>query len=93
MSVVDSGDVERVDLAAFSPEPKAFRRIPRAVAFRHAVLCLYCDANELTVALSDVRDNEAIETVRFVTGMHVRAVRADAGDILRALQDAYGGFP
>ncbi len=89
MSVVDSGDVELVDLAAVSPEPEALRRIPRRLAFRRNILCLSCDGNELTVAMPDVRDAEAIDLVRFETGMHVHTVRASMRQIRRRLHESY----
>jgi len=90
VSVVDSGDVEFVDLATHSPEPRAIARIPKALALAHDVLSLSADENELTVALPEGEGSDTIDRIRFATGMRVHAVRAHRSEIRARLKEAYG---
>jgi type IV pilus assembly protein PilB len=88
-TATDSGTIEAFDVAGVVLEPDALRRIPRTLALRHDILSLWSEGNQLTVAVPDVNDPEAVERVRLVTGMHVRAIRAPR-DLIRArLKEAY----
>lgn len=78
-----------VDVSALDLQPDALRRVPRELALRHDILSLASDGNQLTIALPFESDSDAIDRIRFATGMHVRAVRAPR-DIIRArLFEAY----
>lgn len=81
---VESLDVSRIDL-----EADAIRRVPRALALRHEVLPLYSRDNELTVAIAEPEDRDAIDRIRLVTGMRVRAVLAPRDVIRMRLLQAY----
>ncbi len=85
---VESLDVSRIDL-----EADAVRRVPRALALRHEILPLHSRDNELTVALAEPDDRDAIDRIRLVTGMQVRAVHATREVIRMRLLQAYPEHP
>ncbi len=89
MSATDNATIELFDVARIDLEPEALRRVPRALALRHDILSLSSDGDEITIALADPNDRDAIERVQLVTGMHVRAVPARREIIRARLCEAY----
>lgn len=90
MALVGQGSSGLVDLSAMTLEPEAIRRVPKQLAMRHDILSIASDGNQLTVAVADIEDHDAIDRVRLATGMHVRAVYAPRDAIRAALCSAYG---
>ncbi|MGZ3548830.1 MAG: GspE/PulE family protein [Vulcanimicrobiaceae bacterium] len=90
MALVGHGTSRLVDLSGIALEPEAIRRIPRQIAMRHDVLSIASDGNQLTVAIPDVDDQEALDHVALATGMHIQAVRASRQAIRARLAAAYG---
>jgi type II secretory ATPase GspE/PulE/Tfp pilus assembly ATPase PilB-like protein len=72
-----------------SIDPEAVGRVPEALALRYDVLALATDSNELAIAIPDPDDQEAIETIRYATGMRVRAIAAPRETIRQHLSVAY----
>lgn len=88
MSVAD-GLTQLFDISAIAVEPDALRRVPRSLAFRHDILSIATDGNQLTIVVPDAEDRETIDRVRLITGMHVRAVPAPRAAIRSRLNDIY----
>lgn len=79
-----------VDLTSLALEAEVVRRVPRVLAMHHDVLSIAADGNQLTVAMADAHDQEAIDRIRLATGMHVRALPASREAIRAQLALAYG---
>ena len=77
------------DIARIPLEADALRRVPRSLALRHDILSLSSEGNQLTIALPDVEDREAIDRIRLITGMHVRAFAAPRETIRARLSEVY----
>ena len=84
---------QAVDVASVAVEPDALRKIPRSLALQHDVLSLSSDGNELTVVVPDATERATVETIRFATGMHVRALSASRDAIRARLNNVYGEVP
>ncbi len=89
MTATNNATDRDVDVAHIDLEADAIRRIPRAMAVRHDILCLHSDGSRITVALADPGDRDTIDRIRLVTGMHVRAVHARRDAIRARLAEIY----
>jgi len=89
VTATERATLEDVDVASIELEPDALRRVPRALALRYDILPLSTEGNQLTIALPDASDRDAIDRVRLVTGMHVRAVSAAREIICARLSEVY----
>jgi type IV pilus assembly protein PilB len=76
--------------SGFLADPDAVRRIPEAIARRYDLLGVASDDNALAVAVPDPSDSEAIERLRFATGMQVQAIAAPREAIRSRVAAAYG---
>ena len=90
LRAIDNARTAGIDVARIALEADAIRRIPRALAFKHDILSLSSEGNEITIAIPDADDRETIDRVRLLTGMHVKAVRASRESIRTRLFEAYG---
>jgi type IV pilus assembly protein PilB len=90
VTAIDNARTAGIDVARIALEADALRRIPRSLAFKHDILSLSSEGNELTIAIPDTEDRDAIDRVRLVTGMHVRALCAPRESIRTRLAEAYG---
>lgn len=90
MTAVDNAPIRDIDVRRIALEDDALRRIPRALAVKHDILSIAADGNDLTIAIPDTGDCDAIDRVRLLTGMHVNAVRAPRESIRARIADAYG---
>jgi general secretion pathway protein E/type IV pilus assembly protein PilB len=83
-----------VDLAQAVPDAQALDLVPREVAKRHRLLPLSWtpEPNRLTVAISDINDLVALDTVRSLLpeGVELDAVLAGESEIARAIDQCYG---
>jgi type II secretory ATPase GspE/PulE/Tfp pilus assembly ATPase PilB-like protein len=89
VTAIDNAAIEGFDITRIPLEPDALCRVPRALALRHDILSLSSEGNQITIAMPDTNDRDAIDRVRLVTGMHVRAVPAPREAIRARLLDAY----
>jgi type II secretory ATPase GspE/PulE/Tfp pilus assembly ATPase PilB-like protein len=78
-----------VDVANFSCDPEALRRVPLAVARRLHVLPLVVNEHSLVVAIEDVTRRAVIDELEFVAQTNVVAALATTADIDEALGKAY----
>lgn len=74
---------EEIDVLRIEVERAALERVPRSLALRHDILPVFTEGNEITVALPDTNDGDAIERLRLATAMHVKAFCAPR-DAIRA---------
>ncbi|HZZ66180.1 MAG TPA: GspE/PulE family protein [Candidatus Baltobacteraceae bacterium] len=86
---------EEIDVVRIEVERAALERVPRSLALRYDILAVFTEGNEITVALPDANDRDAIERVRLATAMHVKALPAPRDAIrarlLREYDDARSG--
>jgi len=78
-----------VDVAKFSCDVAALRRVPVAVARRLHVLPLVLNDNSLVVAIEDVTRRSVLDELEFITQSNVVAALAMTSDIDEALGTAY----
>ena len=64
--------------------------IPRAIVEKHEIVPVSKEGETLVVAASDPTDYEAIEEVRFCTGLDVRVVVISHGDAQKLISGYYG---
>lgn len=81
--------VPPVDLTHWPLEPALLASLPASLARAHGVLPLYKQDGTLYVALSNVLDRDALETLRFRSSCSVEPVYAPRADIDKVLGDHY----
>ncbi len=72
-------------------DPKVLKLVPETVARRYVVIPLSKNGNILTLAMTDLNDVVAIDTVRTISGCEVKAVQASEEDIMKAVERYYSG--
>jgi type IV pilus assembly protein PilB len=78
--------INTVDLATFTPDPTALKRIPLPVVLRHRVLGLSMSNGEIIVGVTDPGDVVALDDVRAATGMTVRPVVVARSEVRRIIE-------
>jgi type IV pilus assembly protein PilB len=74
-----------VDLLEDPPDPLAVARVPAALCRRHTVLPLALEESRVVLAMADPGNVFALDDVRSLTGLDVRAVVATRDDLLAAI--------
>jgi type IV pilus assembly protein PilB len=78
-----------VDLSDFAVDGSAVGRVPGAVCRRHSVLPIGFEDGRLLVAMADPANVFAMDDIRSLTGMEVKAVVATRGDVAAAIDRYY----
>jgi len=73
--------------------PQALKLVPETVARRYCVIPLSKNGRALTLAVTDLNDVVAIDTVRTISGCEIRPVLASEKDIMTAVERYYSGSP
>lgn len=81
-----------IDLLAFPLNVDAVRCIPRALALHYQVLPLFVEGIEITVAMADPDDGDAVNRIKLATGMRVNRLRCSRQAIRDRLKTAYPGL-
>jgi len=97
--LVTTGDIQRslakklgipfVDLDKFAIDPLAVQQVPEELARQHQLVPLYSYDNRLVVTLENPMDWEALDALRFHTGLQIEPVMAPRDDIRRTLDLVY----
>ena len=74
-----------------SIDSKILRLVPETVARRYYVIPLRKNGDTLTLAVRDLDDVVAIDTVRTISGCEIKAVLTPEEDIMRAIERHYSG--
>jgi type IV pilus assembly protein PilB len=82
--------MEVVDLSEFTPQPEATEKVDEAIARPFSFVPLTFDGKLLTVAMADPMNKSALDDVRFTANCDVKGVVADADQIAKAIEKAYG---
>jgi len=72
-------------------DPEALKLVPETVARRYGVIPLSKNGKILTLAVTDLNDVVAIDTVRTISGYEIKAVLASEKDIMTAVERYYSG--
>jgi len=72
-------------------DPEALKLVPETVARRYCVIPLSKNGKLLTLAMTDLNDVVAIDTVRTLSGCEIEAVLASEKDIMTAVERYYSG--
>jgi type IV pilus assembly protein PilB len=80
-----------VDLSEFPVDVSAVVRVPEAVCRRHTALPVGYEDGKLLLAMADPANVFAVDDVRLMTGMDVKAVVASRPDVLAALDRYHRG--
>lgn len=78
------------DLAAFVPDAKTARLVPRSIAARYALAPLLVADEMITLAMKSPEDLEALDTVQMMTGLRPRAVAVEESVLRELLDRIYG---
>ena len=99
MGAANTGDVQLelarkaglpfVKLASYKAENKDIKMVPRDVAQKYQVLPLEIQQGRLLVAIDDPFNREAIDTLQFISNMHLQLVVAASEDITNAITHYY----
>ncbi|RMD71320.1 MAG: type II/IV secretion system protein, partial [Gammaproteobacteria bacterium] len=79
-----------IRLRETSIDPKALDYVPAVVARRYGVIPLRVEGRKLMLAMRDPTDTEAVNMVRFISGLNVEPVVTTDEDIAQALDKHYG---
>ena len=75
-------------------DPEVLKLVPETVARRYCVIPLSKNGKKiLTLAVTDLNDVVAIDTVRTISGYEIKAVLASEKDIMTAVERYYSGSP
>jgi len=74
-------------------DSKVLRLVPETVARRYCVIPLSKNGKVLTLAVVDLNDVVAIDTVRTISGYEIETVLASEKDIMTAVERYYSGSP
>ncbi len=80
-----------VDLSDYPVDGSAVSRVPDAVCRRHHALPIGYEDDKLVVAMADPANVFALDDIRSMTGLEVRAVVATKGDVLAAINRYHRG--
>ena len=86
---IQSG-IQRVDLDEIQIEPDVLGTVPAELVSKYSVIPLSRENGELTLAMADPFETQAIEELRMVTGLSIRRRFATGLEIERAIQRLYG---
>ncbi|NLH15596.1 MAG: type II/IV secretion system protein [Phycisphaerae bacterium] len=86
---IQSG-IPKVELDELQIEPEVIRTVPAELVSKYSVVPLSRQNGELTLAMADPFETQAIEELRMVTGLSIRRRYATAVEIERAIQRFYG---
>ena len=81
----------RVQEAEVSLADELMRLVPRRIVEKHEVVPVRKEGESLVLAISDPTDYEAIEEVRFCTGLDVRVAVISHGEAQNLISRYYGG--
>jgi type IV pilus assembly protein PilB len=78
-----------VDLADYSVDGSALGRVPGTVCRRHSAMPIGFEDGKLLVAMADPANVFAMDDIRSLTGMEVKAVVATRADVIAAIDRYY----
>lgn len=79
-----------MDLSKYSIEPEAIKLIPEDICSKYLAIPIYQSGSNLTVAMANPLDNDAIEEIRKVSGLQVRPVFSPISKIRDRIEQEYG---
>lgn len=80
-----------IELQDYDIDPEVINIVPRDLAYRYRVCPVFKIENNLTLAMSNPGDVEAIDAVRRESGLEIEPAISLESDILAALEAHYGG--
>lgn len=81
---------DTIDLEKFRGiKPDVVRLIPEAIARRYLLLAVARTDEQLVVAMKDATDIVAIDTVKRITGLKIKVVRAEEKEIAERIEKFY----
>ncbi len=82
--------MEVIDLKEFSVDPEAIKKVDEAIARPFQFFAVSFDGKTLTVAMADPMNRNALDDIRFTANCTVEGVMADAEQVSKAIDKAYG---
>ena len=79
-----------IDLDEFEVYPEVINLIPGDLAKKYNVMPIHRIRSFLTLAMVDPTDLEAIEDIRFRTGLSIQPVIASESGVMNAISKYYG---
>ena len=82
--------IPAVDLSRLAIDPAIIKLVPDEVAQSYGVIPIKCSGSNLSLAMVDPRDVNAINDIEFTTGYNVIPLVGSEGDVEAALSRYYG---
>jgi len=82
--------VDAMDLSAFEPTPGLIQLIPAGMARLHEAIPLWASGNQLTIALANSLDIQALEDIRFTLNREIVQVVAPRKQVEELIKRHYG---
>ena len=82
-------DIPRVQLGEFEPDPGLLQLVPEPIARRYRIMPLMLHNDCVVVATETILQQDALESLRFVTERHILQALAEPGSIDRAINEHY----
>jgi type IV pilus assembly protein PilB len=82
--------MEVIDLSDFPPNEEAISKVDEAIARPFQFYAAAFDGKTLTVAMADPMNKSALDDIRFTANCEVVGVMADAEQVAKAIDKAYG---
>jgi type IV pilus assembly protein PilB len=77
------------DLSTLDISPDAVAKVPRELAAKHRCLPWMIDGRDLLLVMADPTDMDAMDAVRFRTGLRVRPFVGPESEVVAAIERAY----
>ena len=82
--------VDAMDLSTFEPTPGLIHLIPAGMARLHEAIPLWASGNQLTIALANSLDIQALEDIRFTLNREIVQVVAPRKQVEELIKRHYG---
>ncbi len=89
-ALVDQKRIARSDLQDAQPTDDAITLIPAEVASKYRMLPLSTENGQLTMAMTDPFDRQALDVARMLSRKSIKPVFAEEKDLVQAIGKAYG---
>ncbi len=82
-------DIPRVQLGEFEPDAGLLQLVPEPIARRYRIMPLMLHNDCVVVATETILQQDALESLRFVTERHILQALAEPGSVERAINEHY----
>jgi type IV pilus assembly protein PilB len=82
-------EIPQISLHQMTIDPMVIQRVPVDLARRYTLIPVFAMGNNLTLAMADPLNINAIDEIRYLTGCEIKRAIAAVSDIRRAIDEHY----